>query len=136
MNDDRFIWGQLYALDCPEAIELANFYARLLRGEVEPLGDFPRDQVTWIEVLVNGQPRLGFQKIEDYRAPTWPEGPRPQQAHLDFFVDDLEGAAEYALSCGAVLSDIQPGLAENGNFLVFFDPVGHPFCLVRRAPPL
>ena len=40
----------LTALDCPDPIALANFYASLLELEVEPLNDFPLEDVTWLEV--------------------------------------------------------------------------------------
>jgi hypothetical protein len=114
------------ALDCPDPLELANFYARLTGLEVEPLGDFPPGDVTWIELLSDGGPTIGFQKVPAFVAPTWPEGPVPQQLHLDFDVDDLDASEAVALSLGASKPDFQPG----ETFRVFLDPVGHPFCLV------
>jgi predicted enzyme related to lactoylglutathione lyase len=114
------------ALDCPEPLALADFYAQLTGMEVEPLGDFPARDVTWIELLSEGKPTLGFQKVDAFVAPTWPEGPVPQQLHIDFAVDDLDGAEQRALSLGASKSAFQPG----ETFRVFLDPVGHPFCLV------
>jgi len=36
------------ALDCPDPLALADFYSRVTGLAVEPLGDFPPDQVTWI----------------------------------------------------------------------------------------
>lgn len=117
------------ALDCPDPLALADFYSRLTGHEVEPLGDFPPDQVTWIELVRDGRPTLGFQKVEGYRAPTWPEGPVPQQAHLDFTVSDLDEGEAFVLSLGARKAEVQPG----ETFRVYLDPVGHPFCLVRAA---
>ncbi len=114
------------ALDCPDPIALADFYAQLTGSTVEPLGDFPPRDVTWIELLSEGKPTLGFQKVDAFVAPTWPEGPVPQQIHIDFAVDDLDGAEQWALSLGASKSPFQPGT----TFRVFLDPVGHPFCLV------
>ena len=58
------------ALDCPDPLELANFYARLTGLEVEPLGDFPPGDVTWIELLSDGGPTIGFQKVPAFVAPT------------------------------------------------------------------
>ena len=115
------------AIDCPDPIALADFYARLTGLEVEPLGDFPVEEVDWIELLDDQRPRLGFQKIEDYVAPTWPVGPVPQQLHVDFYVEDLDEGERHALAVGATLAQYQPG----ETFRVFLDPVGHPFCLVR-----
>lgn len=118
------------ALDCPDPIALANFYAALTGLEVEPLGDFKPEDVTWIEVQENGRSVLGFQKIDGYVAPTWPVGPVPQQLHLDFAVADLEEGEAHALSVGARKTEFQPG----DTFRVYLDPVGHPFCLVLHSP--
>ncbi len=114
------------ALDCLEPLELAAFYSQLTGLEVEPLGDFPALDVTWIELLNEGKPTLAFQKVETYVRPTWPEGPVPQQLHLDFAVSDLDAAEAHALALGATKAVFQPGTM----FRVLFDPVGHPFCLV------
>jgi hypothetical protein len=64
--------------------------------------------------------------VPAFVAPTWPEGPVPQQLHLDFDVDDLDASEGGALSLGASKPDFQP----SETFRVFLDPVGHPFCLV------
>jgi hypothetical protein len=105
---------------------LADFYAKLSGLEVEPLDGFAPEDVTWIELLNEGKPTIAFQQVATYVAPTWPEGPVPQQLHLEFAVDDLDGAEELALSLGATKAEFQPG----ETFRVFLDPVGHPFCFV------
>jgi catechol 2,3-dioxygenase-like lactoylglutathione lyase family enzyme len=114
------------ALDCPDPLALAHFYAELTGLEVEPLNGFPPEDVTWIELQDHGRSILGFQKIPHYVAPTWPEGPVPQQLHLDFAVDDLDAGEAHVLSVGATKPEFQPG----DTFRVYLDPVGHPFCLV------
>lgn len=114
------------ALDCPDPIALANFYAALTGLEVEPLGDFAPEDVTWIEVQRDGRSVLGFQKIDHFVAPTWPEGLVPQQLHLDFAVANLDEGEAHALEVGARKTEFQPG----ETFRVYLDPVGHPFCLV------
>ena len=114
------------ALDCPDPLELADFYAKLTGLEVEPLGDVAPQDVEWIELLHEGKPTIAFQKVPAYVTPTWPEGPVPQQLHIDFAVDDLDTAEGVALSLGATKSTFQPGQ----TFRVYLDPVGHPFCLV------
>jgi hypothetical protein len=116
----------LVAIDCPDPLALAHFYSRLTGLDVEPLGDFPVQDVGWIELLHEGHPTIAFQKIDNYVAPTWPDGPLPQQLHLDFLVDDLDEGERRALSLGASKSGFQPG----EGFRVYLDPVGHPFCLV------
>ncbi len=117
------------ALDCPDPLALADFYSRVTGLAVEPLGDFPPDQVTWIELVNEGRPTMGFQKIDGYVAPTWPEGAVPQQAHLDFAVRDLDEGEAHVLSAGATVAGYQPGR----TFRVYLDPVGHPFCLVLHT---
>jgi hypothetical protein len=117
------------ALDCPDPLALAAFYSELTGLEVEPLGDFNPDDVEWIELLEDGRSMLAFQKIDTYVAPTWPEGPVPQQLHLDFYVSDLDEAEAHALRVGSTKAAHQPG----DTFRVFLDPVGHPFCLVLKS---
>jgi len=116
------------ALDCPDPLALADFYSQLLGLSVEPLFDFPPEKVTWIELENPGGSTLGFQKVDNYVAPTWPEGPVPQQLHLDFHVADLDEVEGHALRCGASKVDFQPGT----SWRVFLDPVGHPFCFVEN----
>jgi len=114
------------ALDCPEPLELARFYSALTGLEVEPLGDVAPEEVTWIELLNDEKPTIAFQQVERFVAPTWPDGPLPQQLHLDFYVGDLDAGERHALSLGATKTEFQPGI----TFRVYLDPVGHPFCLV------
>ena len=120
---------QLFALDCPDPLELADFYSRVTGFEVEPLGDFRPEDVRWIELVVTGCSTLAFQMAENYVTPTWPEGPVPQQAHLDFIVDDLDEGETHVLGAGATKAAFQPG----ETFRVYLDPVGHPFCLVLAS---
>jgi hypothetical protein len=116
------------ALDCPDPIALAVFYADLTGLDIEPLGDFAPENVVWIELLDGERRVLGFQKIDNYVAPTWPEGPVPQQLHLDFDVNDLDEGEAHAIEVGATKAEYQPG----ETFRVYLDPVGHPFCLVLK----
>ena len=117
------------AIDCPDPLALAEFYSKLSGLEMEPLGDFDPEKVTWYCLLRNGEEAICFQKISNYVAPTWPEGPVPQQMHLDFYVKDLDLAEERVLALGATKSPFQSAT----NFRVYFDPIGHPFCLILNA---
>ncbi len=54
----------------------------------------------------------------------------PQQAHLDFTVNDLNEAELQVLALGAQKAPVQPG----ESWRVFLDPAGHPFCLVQASP--
>jgi Glyoxalase-like domain len=118
---------QLVALDCPDPVALATFYSQLTGLEVEPLGDFKPEEVDWVELDNGLHPTIAFQKVPHYVTPTWPEGPIPQQLHMDFFVSDLDAGEAHALAIGATKHEFQPGT----SFRVFLDPVGHPFCLVH-----
>lgn len=116
------------ALDCQDPIALAEFYSKITGWPVESLEGF-EGEVTWLELLdENGATKMGFQKIENYKRPTWPEGLIPQQLHLDFHVSDMEKARAELLAIGATQAEFQS--AE--HFQVFLDPEGHPFCLVLK----
>lgn len=114
-------------LDCPDPVGLATFYAELLGLKVEPLGDMKPEDVTWVRIQdEKGFPIIGFARVENYVAPTWPEGPVPQQSHLEFSVTDLDVAEAQAIAIGAKKHEFQSG----ENYRVYVDPVGHPFCLI------
>jgi hypothetical protein len=114
------------AIDCPDPVALAAFYSKLSGFEMEPLGDMDPARVTWYSLLREGEPVISFQRILNYVAVTWPEGPVPQQMHLDFDVNDLDSAEIEVLALGATKTAYQSAT----NFRVYLDPVGHPFCLV------
>jgi hypothetical protein len=65
-----------------------------------------------------------FQQVSDYNPPRWPDPTRPQQAHLDITVGDLDAGAARVLELGALRLD-----GGGAGFRVFADPAGHPFCL-------
>lgn len=116
----------LVAIDCPDPFALATFYAELTGTPVETWPGYDPADMDGIDLVHSGEPTLSFQRVSDYQPPTWPDGDRPQQFHLDFIVDDLDEAEAYALSIGATKAAHQPGT----TFRVFLDPVGHPFCLI------
>jgi hypothetical protein len=116
----------LPSIDCPDPIALAEFYSRLTGYEMEALGDLKPDDVHWYELLRGGVGVIAFQRIANFVAPTWPEGPVPQQMHLDFEVADLDKAEAQVLALGARKAEYQT----SDKFRVYFDPIGHPFCLV------
>lgn len=119
------------ALDCPDPILLANFYGQVTGWPIDEKRTWRNETgvVEWAQLLSNGGATIGFQRVDNYLAPTWPEGEIPQQEHLDFEVEDLEIGEAEVLGIGAIKADFQPGV----DFRVFFDPAGHPFCLVRSA---
>ena len=121
---------QLVAIDCPDPTALAEFYAAITGWEI----DVPRwldvgaEGLRWLELRSDVGATIAFQQIGDFVAPTWPDGAHPTQLHLDFFVDDLDVGEAEVLAIGARKTDEQP---DPGEFRVFLDPIGHPFCLVR-----
>ena len=124
----------LIVLDCPDAGELARFYAGVLGWELE--GGSDRDWATLVPPgggvtpgNLDGRPTLAFQRIDHWVAPTWPGGAHPQQVHLDLSVGDLDAAEPAVLALGARRHDHQP--SQDGGFRVYLDPAGHPFCFIR-----
>jgi catechol 2,3-dioxygenase-like lactoylglutathione lyase family enzyme len=114
-----------FVLDCPDPLALAGFYSAVLGV---PIGYSDDD---WVEVGDRGDPtraHLAFQLAPDHVPPQWPDPSHPQQAHLDIHVEDVEDAEPRLLALGATRL---PG--EGGDFRVYADPAGHPFCLVWDA---
>ncbi|HZE41928.1 MAG TPA: VOC family protein [Stackebrandtia sp.] len=114
--------GQWHGLtvDCPDPDALAAFYQRLL-GMIRVQQD---DGFIVIGDAAD-RPGVAFQRVDDFRAPRWPDPARPQQMHFEVRVDDLDAAEARVLSIGGARLD---GGGE--RFRVCADPVGHPFCLV------
>ncbi|MCA1707252.1 MAG: VOC family protein [Actinobacteria bacterium] len=127
-------------IGCPDAWELAEFYASLLgwkvvdRSEAVPGG--------WALVKSpSGEQKLEFQQEEPFVSPVWPTvAGQPQMGmHLDISVDGLAPmsemeqrreqffeVAERAKSLGARVAEHQP---QPERVVVMLDPAGHPFCL-------
>ncbi|WP_327071801.1 VOC family protein [Kitasatospora sp. NBC_01250] len=114
-------------LDCADPLALMAFYQQATGLEPHPKSDADF-------AGVNGEHGLfiGFQRIDDYRAPRWPDQSVPQQSHLDFAVADLDEAEARLMALGAGKPEHQPG---GERWRVLTDPAGHPFCLVQRQEP-
>lgn len=110
-------------LDCPDARDLAAFYAELLGWQVFNASD------GWADVAPSEHHgyNLAFATEPAYVRPVWPTEPGAQQMqlHLDLEVDDLTEAVAYAVSVGAEVASYQP----QEDVRVMLDPAGHPFCL-------
>lgn len=115
-------------LECKDVAALSDFYIRLLGWE-KNYGEGDE----WADISApSGGVKIAFQKNEDYISPVWPDEPGKQQqmAHLDFAVqnkEQMELAAQHALSCGAVMASTQYG---EDKWITLLDPEGHPFCFV------
>ena len=116
--------GQLHSvvLDAPDPTRSPPSTPAVLGMEVK--GD-PGDD--WV-VLTGAGYRLAFQEAPDLQPPDWPDPDHPQQFHLDIRVADVDAAEPQVLELGARRL---PG--GGGDFRVYADPVGHPFCLVWDA---
>jgi hypothetical protein len=111
-------------LDCADPGPLSAFWAELLGGEIAFVS--PDVAVVKLDHLF-----LTAYRVEDYRPPTWPQGPVPKQAHIDVDVDDLDQTEKRAVSLGALRAEWQP---DPGSYRVLLDPAGHPFCLTTQIP--
>ncbi|AIJ21424.1 VOC family protein [Amycolatopsis methanolica] len=117
-------------LDCTDARQLAEFYRELL-GLVYRPGDEDGDADWLVLRTPDGRPQLAFQQVATLPAATWPDGPVPQQLHLDLTVPtktDLQAQHERALRLGArLLRDRSDDPDE--PLYVYADPAGRPFCI-------
>ncbi len=103
----------------------SRFWAGLLGGTVH------RDDY-WHSIVVDGEWVMGVQYAPDHVKPVWPSGPQQQQVHLDLHVDDLEAAAQLAVTLGGHQLQAARSPADNPDgdelFAVYSSPAGHPFC--------
>ena len=120
-------------LDTTDTRGLAEFYRRLLGLRYRPGDEEPRpDGDDWLVLRDDaGNNRLAFQQVPALAEATWPEGPRPQQLHLDLTVpttEELDAQHERALALGARLLFDRSDDPEE-PLRVYADPAGHPFCI-------
>ncbi len=125
-EDELKIKLYAFTLDCKDPYELAKFYAGLLGW------DIPFHNEDWACAGAPGTaqgayPCILFQRNPAYQPPVWPETREAQQqmAHMDFAVNDVERAVQYAIHSGAAMADAQ----FSEDWKVMLDPAGHPFCL-------
>jgi catechol 2,3-dioxygenase-like lactoylglutathione lyase family enzyme len=125
-------------LDATDARALAEFYRQMFGLRYRP-GDEPppagRPDPAGAEWLClrdpDGSPKLAFQQVAQLPKATWPQGPVPQQLHLDTSVDsvaELDAQHERALALGARLLYDRSDDPEE-PLRVYADPSGHPFCI-------
>lgn len=138
MSEKKSLRLHQTVLDSTDIRGLAEFYRSLL-GLVYGPGDEPPEEghadergQDWLVLrTADGTPQLAFQHVERLTPPSWPEGPVPQQMHLDLSVasvEDLKAQHERVLKLGGrLLSDNEQGPDE--PFRVYADPAGHPLCI-------
>ncbi|MGC1212462.1 MAG: VOC family protein [Micromonospora sp.] len=114
-----------FIIDCPDTMALAAFYSEVTGRPVKE-----GSHGNWAGIRF-GEIELAFIRVEDYRAPQWPDGEHPKQFHLDFEVDDIEAEQSRVLALGATLQ--QDSIGPDGyGWRVYTDPIGHPFCLCHN----
>jgi catechol 2,3-dioxygenase-like lactoylglutathione lyase family enzyme len=142
--EERFPRLSQVVLDCTDARLLAEFYRQLLGwryrpgDEPPPAGDADRQGQDWLVLRDKaGQVQVAFQQVPTLPKATWPEGPVPQQLHLDLSVPtkaELDAQHERALALGArLLEDDADNPVE--PLRVYADPAGHPFCIFVATSP-
>ena len=125
-------------LDGTDVRLLAEFYRRLLGwryrpgDEPPPAGEPDPEGEDWLALRdPAGGVQLAFQQVASLPEATWPEGPVPQQLHLDLTVPttaELDLQHERALALGARLLEDDADNPEE-PLRVYADPAGHPFCI-------
>ncbi len=80
-------------------------------------------------MVTKGDQRIGFGRVEGWKAPGWPNTSGTKQFHFDLAVDDLAEAEAKLLELGATKPSEQP----SEDWVVLRDPDGHPFCLTKAA---
>ncbi|MEU1707774.1 VOC family protein [Streptomyces sp. NPDC005706] len=106
--------------DCADPAEMARFYSELLGMAVHYSSD------DFILLGREGATGLAFNRLADYRPPTWPDPTQEKQAHIELGVDDLDIAEKRLLDLGATKPGFQP---QPERWRVLLDPAGHPFCI-------
>jgi catechol 2,3-dioxygenase-like lactoylglutathione lyase family enzyme len=109
-------------LDSADPHAAAAFYSELTGWPIE------RTDGNWIDLRTDTGALFALQLAPDHLKPDWPDPSRPQQAHVDFMVDDMDAEHARALALGATVLDDSP---DHPTFRVFADLDGHPFCLCR-----
>jgi hypothetical protein len=118
-NEQAFPVIRQTVLDTTDPRRLAEFYRQLFGLRYRP-GDEPpapgqpdpRGQDWLVLKSPAGEAALAFQKVGELPGATWPDGPIPQQLHLDTTVPtaaDLDVQHERALALGArLIQDRRP----------------------------
>jgi predicted enzyme related to lactoylglutathione lyase len=105
-------------IDCADPTALAEFYRRVTGWAIV------HEDADSAYLSDGGALQLGFQRLEGYRAPDWPDS--SAHTHLEFAVADVDLALDELREIGASVPRFQPGA---GEWTVVADPEGHVFCV-------
>lgn len=114
---------KMTSLDCPDPEASAAFWSGLLGWEIA-------HSEAEYAMLTGPETALGFDRVDDYEPPAWPNPRGSKQFHFDLACDDLTTTEARCVELGATVPDDQPG---EGRWRVLLDPAGHPFCLTLAA---
>ena len=110
-------------VDCRDPARMADFWCRMLGGEVEP-ANLSDDWVGLKDVPVLGY--VGFQRVPEDKVVK-------NRVHIDVRVDDFGPAVASAVDLGAVR--VGEPVEEPGNwFQVMRDIEGNEFCFIVLKP--
>jgi len=112
----------MITLDCADPEPVSTFWSTLLGWDRTYLDEN-------YAMLQGPAHALGFGRVTNYEAPSWPNDHGSKQFHFDLATEDIETTVEYCIALGAVVADEQPGQ----SWTVMLDPAGHPFCLTDAA---
>ena len=117
--------------ECDDPHAVATFWEAVL-GYVRH-----HDAPDWVTIVdpADRARRVSFQRVDDHDPPTWPGRDRPQQAHTDLLVEDLDAADTRVTALGARRLTTEVVAHEDESFHVYADPAGHPFCLIVQVDP-
>ena len=131
-------------LDCTDARKPAEFYRRLLGYQYRPGDDPPpagEDDPNRRDWLVlrgpAGGSRQAFRQVAELPDATWPDGPRPQMAHLGLTRADDRRARGRSPPCGYSGARLLRDRSDDPDepLRVYADPAEHPFCIFVADPP-
>ena len=113
----------MVTIDCADPAAEAAFWAAAL-GWQNSYSDENYGMVT------KGDQRIGFGRVEGWKAPGWPNTSGTKQFHFDLAVDDLAEAEAKLLELGATKPSEQP----SEDWVVLRDPAGLDYCVIGRDP--
>ena len=114
------------AFDTRDPVALAEFYSALTGWPIE------RTDEDWVQLQSDGGASLAFQLAPDHEPPVWPSADRPQQAHLDLAVPDLDAATARIEALGGRLLSIDKD--PEGEHRVMADTEGNEFTILGPLP--
>lgn len=112
----------MITLDCADPEPVSRFWSELLGWDRIYLDENAA-------MLQGPSHAMGFGRVANYTAPSWPNDQGSKQFHLDLSTNDIATTAQRCMDLGAHQPEEQPG----ETWLVLIDPAGHPFCLTEAT---